>query len=764
MKKFIIVVMLTLLSLFSCTEKSKSVNDEAFSSSDADADGVEDNFDDAVDVEDINDSGDIVDDEVSDIDVDEYIDVCAGIECSGKGNCVVEDGKPVCDCTENGYEQSSSGTECVDIDECEKGTHNCGQAQCYNLEGSFECIQCMSLMTCRKVAGAVNGAVLSMMNSDNYLYALSSYHYDVFEITETDGLVQVAGDIVDGIPMYVKDGLLFVLNEKKQELFIYSTEDSLHFVKAGSVSMGAVMNIYLDNAMLYVIGLENAHDSGSGYYIFDITDPADPVKKEKYVFENTNPNKSIVKNGYAFISTDDRLIILNVSDPMDPVDVTDESLDKTGSWGMDINGDYLYLAGNYEGGMGNNEYFLKTMDITDPLNPVEIGFLALGSFPEYIKVSEKYAVVRSDLSTTIYDISNPEVYVNFAEVPGTDFLKAVHIKGETVFLAYPGIIKSADMSGELPLDPEIHFNSMSKIVDFHFEGKTLYLTEEFKTLSVYDVTDPYAPQFVNALEFNGREATALSFNNNTVYIGFKKGYSNESPFIESFDVSDPQNIISNERIEVEWKPLDMAVSNDLLYVAYSAGSSDFGFKIYDISDPASMQFKSQLNFYQAGKPPESYGNILVEGDFVYFAGFKFYIADIKDPEAPVLKARYNLFQGSLDMFFDDGVVYSVMADSGLEIIDVSDKEHPAHLLGGVKTPYIHLTGVWKKDSIVIASGYRGAYVFDVTDPQTQVYLGFFDAQNVGFEHIYLDDEFIYLMGDGLRILKQENIATCAINN
>ena len=130
MKKFIIVVMLTLLSLFSCTEKSKSVNDEAFSSSDADADGVEDNFDDAVDVEDINDSGDIVDDEVSDIDVDEYIDVCAGIECSGKGNCVVEDGKPVCDCTENGYEQSSSGTECVDIDECEKGTHNCGQAQC----------------------------------------------------------------------------------------------------------------------------------------------------------------------------------------------------------------------------------------------------------------------------------------------------------------------------------------------------------------------------------------------------------------------------------------------------------------------------------------------------------------------------------------------------------------------------------------------------------------------------------------------------------
>lgn len=526
--------------------------------------------------------------------------------------------------------------------------------------------------------------------------------------------------------------------------------------------MLGVRDVYLHNAMLYVIGLENEYDEDLGYYIFDISDPVNPVKKETYLFENTNPNKSIVKNGYAFISTDDRLIILNVSDPMDPVDVTDESLDKTGSAGMDINGDYLYLAGNYQDGMGNNEYFLKTLNIADPLNPVEIGFLALGSYSDNIKVSEKYAVVRSVLNTTIYDISDPEVYVNFAEVPGTDLLKAAHIKGETVFLAYPGIIKSADMSGELPPDPEIHFNSISKIVDFHFEGKTLYLTEEFKTLSVYDVTDPYTPQFVNALEFNGREATSLAFNSNTVYIGFKKGYSNESPFIESFDVSDPQNIISNEKIEVEWKPIDMTVSNGFLYVAYSVSSSDFGLKIYDISDPSGMQLKSQLNFYESGKPSESYGNILVDGDYLYFAGFKFYIVDIQDVDTPVLKSRSNLFDGSSDFFLDTEIVYSVQSYNGLEIIDVSDKEYPAHLLSGVKIPSVYLTGVWKKDSIVLASGYRGAYVFDVTDPQTQVYLGFFDAQNVGFEHIYLDDEFIYLMGDGLRILKQENIATCAM--
>ena len=28
---------------------------------------------------------------------------------------------------------------CVDIDECERGTHNCGSKQCFNVEGTFRC-------------------------------------------------------------------------------------------------------------------------------------------------------------------------------------------------------------------------------------------------------------------------------------------------------------------------------------------------------------------------------------------------------------------------------------------------------------------------------------------------------------------------------------------------------------------------------------------------------------------------------------------------
>lgn len=762
------VLFLSILSIMflSCSEGSKK-NDE-----DINAYIDTDDHDIVVDQDDSDDDQETVSDQLEEDedadsnddmpDIDEVVDLCAGIDCSGKGDCQVEKGSPVCVCAE-GYEKDTEGTDCVDADECKNGENNCGQLQCHNLEGSFECVQCMSLMTCKKVAGAVNGAITDIMNVDGYLYVFSSYHIDVFEITETNELIQVSGDIVDGNPVYIKDGLLFVSNEKKQELLIYLTEDNLHFNKVGSLGMAIVQSVYLYNAMLYIIGFENEADANSYYSVFDVGDPANPIKEGVYEFENTNPNNSFVRDGYAYISTDKRLIILDVSDSMSPVDVTNASLEETGSWDMDMNGNYLYLAGNYQDGMDYYEDFLKTIDITDPMNPVELAYLKLSDSNGSIEVSEKYAVISDG---SIYDISDPETYVKKGQLSGENFIKGVHIKGDTVYFATPGNLNSVSINEGVVGDTVHLFNSISNVKGFHFNGKTLYLTEEFKTLSIYDVTDPYAPQFINAVEYNGRESMTLAFNNNTVYVGFKAGYNGEPAFIESFDVSDPSNVVSIEKIEMPWTPLDFTVAGSLLFVAYRDKNNykDFGLKIYDISDHSDMELKSALNFYEVGKPSEDYANILVDGNYAFVAGFKFYVVNIEDTDAPVLIARANLFAGSSDLFLEGDTIYSVLSDYGLEILDVSEKESPSHLLSGVEMPHVYLTGVWKKDDIVLASGNKGVHVFDVTDTQTQVYLGFFDAQNVGFEHIYLDDEYIYLLGDGLRIIKQENIATCAINN
>ncbi|XP_028416921.1 fibrillin-2-like, partial [Dendronephthya gigantea] len=59
--------------------------------------------------------------------------------CGYNANCTNTNGSYICECR-TGYE--GNGTNCTDIDECEKGTHKCDKnAKCTNTPGSFNC-QC----------------------------------------------------------------------------------------------------------------------------------------------------------------------------------------------------------------------------------------------------------------------------------------------------------------------------------------------------------------------------------------------------------------------------------------------------------------------------------------------------------------------------------------------------------------------------------------------------------------------------------------------
>uniref|UniRef100_UPI00358E2F18 complement component C1q receptor-like n=1 Tax=Myxine glutinosa TaxID=7769 RepID=UPI00358E2F18 len=63
------------------------------------------------------------------------VDECQFEPCDYR--CLNTDGSFECLCS-GGYRQHKNGLECEDIDECERGDHNCAH-QCINIEGSYEC-------------------------------------------------------------------------------------------------------------------------------------------------------------------------------------------------------------------------------------------------------------------------------------------------------------------------------------------------------------------------------------------------------------------------------------------------------------------------------------------------------------------------------------------------------------------------------------------------------------------------------------------------
>src|SRR5690606_9691938 len=92
--------------------------------------------------------------------------------CGENASCVLDDdGAALCICP-SGWSLDPTSQACVDIDECDLGTHDCDEhATCTNTEGSFECtcetgysgdgktctsqcpVTCAAQASCRDVAG-----------------------------------------------------------------------------------------------------------------------------------------------------------------------------------------------------------------------------------------------------------------------------------------------------------------------------------------------------------------------------------------------------------------------------------------------------------------------------------------------------------------------------------------------------------------------------------------------------------------------------------
>lgn len=64
--------------------------------------------------------------------------------CHENGLCVLDtDFTESCICT-SGYENVDNN--CRDINECETGTHQCGDLKCFNLEGTYRCIRIVDVV------------------------------------------------------------------------------------------------------------------------------------------------------------------------------------------------------------------------------------------------------------------------------------------------------------------------------------------------------------------------------------------------------------------------------------------------------------------------------------------------------------------------------------------------------------------------------------------------------------------------------------------
>ena len=77
--------------------------------------------------------------------------------CGANAQCILDSNfKENCICL-SGFEYRDY--ECIDINECENGTHECGDAPCFNLEGSYRCTRTVDVVWAVDGTGSYKGNV-----------------------------------------------------------------------------------------------------------------------------------------------------------------------------------------------------------------------------------------------------------------------------------------------------------------------------------------------------------------------------------------------------------------------------------------------------------------------------------------------------------------------------------------------------------------------------------------------------------------------------
>jgi hypothetical protein len=741
-----------LIFSFSCSQGREIINASDDGTSFSDADSVDQGVNQGITPDEFSDNltdeiQDSSDDDITD--QDQHENPCAGIDCGGHGTCQEEKTSVTCLC-EAGYDYSKDNPlDCIDIDECHKTPDICGSSLCENTEGSYTCIKCSQLLVCDVVAGTVSGEIKDIVLYNDLIYVFSSGRYDVLYLSESGEQEYYGGREVDGTPLFVAQDMLFVFNEANGKLRYYNVTNYFDLELKGEIKI-FINDIFYKDDILHLIGLEDEADPNQKYFIYDIRQDENPSLLSEYEFIDSNPDRVLIKGNYAYLSSDKKLSVLNISDPSDPIEVSTDYLEKSGSWDMDINGNYLYLAAQYQDGMGNGEKYLKSYDISNPEAIVEKDSVELTDWVEKIRVSEKFAVVEISGEIIIYQLLNGSEF-SFFEKIDDGYVNGAAFYYDMMVLAFPGSLKLYEIMDEIVFKNEM-LHSISGVKAAEMDEGKLYMSENSKTLSIYDFTNPQMPEYVNGIDAGNCIVDAFDYYAGKVFIGCRDR-------IEYYDVSDPENLELKGSLAIDYEISDIEATDDYLFISYYESKYNFGLKIFNYSDPADIDQISYINLYEDGMPSQRNVDIVVDRNYVYFAGTRFYIIDFDNIASPIM--RDNYVDSSSRILVDGNRMYGSNIDK-LELFNIGNKDSVSSFQQvDLELGKQNLQGIWKKDDLVYGAGYGGIHLFDVSVATKSRYSGFFEVDGNEFSEIILDEENIYLIGDGVRIIKQENLGICA---
>jgi len=437
-----------------------------------------------------------------------------------------------------------------------------------------------------------------------------------------------------------------------------------------------------------------------------------------------------------------------------------------------VSGTTAYVAADFG--------FLHQVDVTDPANPVDVGFYGQGGTPSTdvflangflylggaslvrfkIQPNGSLSLVAQNLNTSaggvfaseryVYGVSNRVVLIfaasSLAIIGSYSFgagacPRDVSVSGTTAYVAdVTRGIHVLDVSNptspvEIGADPTVGTSAVQVGSGY------LYATGSNR-FRILDVSTPSFP-----VEVGSRSTEGIAYDVDVA--GRYACVADNVAGLYVLDVTDPENPVRIGRADVPDTALDVALSGAYAYVACRYA----GLRVFSVQDPT--------NPFEIGAlaTPDYARGVFVQGTMAYVADLTagLRVIDVSNPAAPVELGSVALPAFSNHVFVSGNFAYVANGCAGLSVVDVSNPAAPAQV-GLVASPS-YAAGVFVAGTMAYVADFLGGLrVLDLSSPANPVEVGVYAPAGLTAGAVSVARGFAYVMdaADNLRVVDVSN--------
>ncbi len=551
--------------------------------------------------------------------------------------------------------------------------------------------------------------------------------------------------------------------------------------------------------------------------------PQDPGSLQRVGQFGGNVGGIAIQGNYAYVGNGPRLVALDITTPTTPSKIGQSAVVSYTLRSITLAGNYAYAVEEVAPPYYNSEPSgiggLRIFNIADPTDIKTLGYLETPGYGQNIVISGTLAYIAEYKSgLRIIDISDP---VNPVEIgafcPTNDmtYVGDVLIKGNYAYASREGNgINVLDVSD--PTSPTLAGGYDDDAGMLLMVGDYLY-TSRAGGITVLDITTPTAPSALTLLNISATNTHRMVKQGNYLYISAETMAAETLLVVDVSNSAAPQLVGELETI-VEADLYQIAVCDNIVYLPLEG----YGLSMTDVSNPAhpadagfanipasvrSVALEEQRLYLETANHPwresdQQFAAIHIadrsdpinlhpighvdtqkvefefteEGDYIYFTAYdsvdldtrepvsgSVQIVDISSPQTPNTVGSYDVVEGAYKITKNGNYLYvgkcthvDERCDFQMQMVDISDPENPQGVgeYPGGEGFASGVHGILVDGAYTyLATGLR-LEVLNTTDPISPVVTGVYSIPKASVAAMAISGNYLYLaqIFDTLRIL------------